>query len=1213
MSNGSLVIIHVTKESEGHFLCQASNGIGSGLSKVVSIKVNVPAYFDARNVNQTVRKSNDATLKCEAGGDPPIKIMWTRNRERINFKLEPALSMREFATSTGLASELVVHKTERSDASTFSCVATNAYGHDEKLIDLTVQEQPASPKDLKIKEVTSRSVHLVWMSADDGNSPVLRHTIQYKNMAEEWDLPIVNITSLGSETSYTIEGLLPGASYQMWVIAENALGKSKTSDMIEVTCLQEVPGGPPVGVEAKAVGSSTIKITWKPPKKELWNGELHGYYVGYKVYDSTENYVYKTVKVTADFKEEIHLTNLLKFTKYSVVVQAYNKVGGGPDSDEVIAYTLEDAPSEPPQSVQCTTSTSQSIHVTWSPPPVNSQNGIIRGYKLLYTASDDDITKDYNLQQTAVIQPATTKANLHSLEKYTNYSIQVLGFTRMGDGVASAPVYCRTNEDVPGPPADVKALVMSSDAILVAWKPPARQNGIILKYTLYMRQAEKGGTQHPPTKHILSSIPNLSFEARGLKENSRYEFWVTASTVIGEGESTRVIIESPKSRVPAKIASFSDIIATLINYAQASLSQPIKDEERFSISQDGSLVISNVLYNDTGNYSCTVTNAYGTDQVLHYLVVRAPPVSPVLSVVHTSKSSITLTWKPGDDGGSRIQGYSLSYKRDFGEWEEIEVQPREEKVTLNNLHCGSRYQVYLTAYNRMGTGQPSNIQTIVTQGSAPITASRDDVLEPNVTTLTIKLEKWPDGGCRVLYFVVQYKPKTKENWILVSNNIQPDHKDFVISDLYPNTAYSVQITVHNDAGSAVAEYDFITHSKFGESLPSDMADESRDDSSPFYADLNLVVPITASLACLSIAGMAVCFFNRRRKYRGYRSSQNNSTIDPNNEVKNKMNEIRNNTTDGPVELTYTPAIGNKLDPTSFSEDVAPYATFNLPGCRANHELQAMQLQTFNENNANQTNPNTMNVSNVSYPSQRVDDLYSKVKKQRQYATPKIVLPQQPNEEMSPDQYAKSEESYSSQPYNWNKRNYGSGTDSYRRHAMPSDYDHSSVDSQDARSKIYDYYNNPTLLIQDRHQAVPDLIYHTTDSSSTSNESSPDEQRRPRRINRGRYASPRRSYANPERLNRWMPDVDIAVAETGLNYQPNMKYVNGPTSQSPERDRSSTLYRNENKAGNVKYRNYGKAGLEELESMTQQLPCYHMKANRQPCLNENCPEDNTIQV
>jgi len=38
--NGSVLIRAVDPSHEGHYTCQASNGIGSGLSKVVFLRVN---------------------------------------------------------------------------------------------------------------------------------------------------------------------------------------------------------------------------------------------------------------------------------------------------------------------------------------------------------------------------------------------------------------------------------------------------------------------------------------------------------------------------------------------------------------------------------------------------------------------------------------------------------------------------------------------------------------------------------------------------------------------------------------------------------------------------------------------------------------------------------------------------------------------------------------------------------------------------------------------------------------------------------------------------------------------------------------------------------------------------------------------------------------------------------------------------------------------
>lgn len=48
------------------------------------------------------------------------------------------------------------------------------------------------------------------------------------------------------------------------------------------------------------------------------------------------------------------------------------------------------------------------------------------------------------IKNVTTIQPSL---ELDGLEKYTNYSIQVLAFTNAGDGVRSEQIYVRTKED----------------------------------------------------------------------------------------------------------------------------------------------------------------------------------------------------------------------------------------------------------------------------------------------------------------------------------------------------------------------------------------------------------------------------------------------------------------------------------------------------------------------------------------------------------------------------------------------------------------------------------------------------------------------------------------------------------------------------------------------------------------------------------------------
>ena len=40
LNNGSLLLQNVKEDREGFYLCQANNGIGTGIGKVVQVKVN---------------------------------------------------------------------------------------------------------------------------------------------------------------------------------------------------------------------------------------------------------------------------------------------------------------------------------------------------------------------------------------------------------------------------------------------------------------------------------------------------------------------------------------------------------------------------------------------------------------------------------------------------------------------------------------------------------------------------------------------------------------------------------------------------------------------------------------------------------------------------------------------------------------------------------------------------------------------------------------------------------------------------------------------------------------------------------------------------------------------------------------------------------------------------------------------------------------------
>ncbi|XP_050478359.1 cell adhesion molecule Dscam2 isoform X41 [Bombus huntii] len=873
VEDGTLSINNIQKTNEGYYLCEAVNGIGAGLSAVIFISVQAPPHFEIKLKNQTARRGEPAVLQCEAQGEKPIGILWNMNNKRLDPKSDSRYTIREEILANGVLSDLSIKRTERSDSALFTCVATNAFGSDDTSINMIVQEVPEVPYGLKVLDKSGRSVQLSWAAPYDGNSPIKRYVIEYKISKGSWETDIDRVLVPGSQQNVAgVFNLRPATTYHLRIVAENEIGASDPSDTVTIITAEEAPSGPPTSVRVDALDQHTLKVTWKPPPREDWNGEILGYYVGYKL-SSSSDYIYETVDFSKEDGKEHHLQimNLKTYTQYSVVVQAFNKVGSGPMSEERRQHTAEGVPEQPPHDTTCTTLTSQTIRVSWMSPPLSAANGVITGYKVIYGPSDtwyDENTKDTKIT-------SSSETILHGLKKYTNYTMQVLAFTSGGDGVKSAPIHCQTEQDAPEAPIAVKALVMSAESILVSWRPPSQPNGVITQYIVYTKadNAEEPTSQKVP--------PNqLTHEASGLDKQRRYDFWVTASTNIGEGEASKIVALAPSVRVPAKIASFDDkFTATYkedVKLPCLAVGVPapevtwkvrgavLQSSDRLRQLPEGSLFIKEVDRTDAGEYSCYVENSFGHDTVTHQLIVHAPPHSPQVTLTATTTNSLTMKLRPHPADNAPIHGYTIHYKPEFGDWETAQISSTAQKYTLENLWCGSRYQIYVTAYNGIGTGDPSDMLNTRTKGSKPIIPEAARFIEVSTNSITLHLSAWSDGGCPMLYFVVEHKKKHQQEWNQVSNNVKPGG-NFVVLDLDPASWYHLRVTAHNNAGFAVAEYEFATLTVTGGTIAParELPDvngggNDEDPMKIFMANLNLVVPVVAAIFVIIVAVIVIC-------------------------------------------------------------------------------------------------------------------------------------------------------------------------------------------------------------------------------------------------------------------------------------------------------------------------------------------------------------------
>ncbi|KAF4527935.1 hypothetical protein B566_EDAN012828 [Ephemera danica] len=765
-----------------------------------------------------------------------------------------------------------------------------------------------APVDLRVVECRSRTVKLVWSEPHDGNSPIKHYNIHYSTNPDHWSIPNPQQIAVQEQTSAEIENLRPATTYFFRVSAVNDIGSGSTSNVVSAATELEAPTGPPLELRATPAGSRALHVQWAPPQSDLWNGPILGYYLGMMPVRGPQErrYSYVTVKVSEGLRGEWILRELA-------------------------------TPNAPVQDVRCKAIDSQSLQLTWSPPPVSNQNGVIQGYRVLLELSEpgynnlsDKSDPRESVEPTIIVR---------GLQKFSNYSIRVSAFTVAGDGNWSEPITCLTAEDVPGPPAGIKAALSAPHTALVSWAAPIHPNGIILQYHVYEREVKRG-VPSEPTRHTLGS--DKTVQALPLREHSTYEFWVTAVTTVGEGTSTRVFSISPNSR--ASIVTFDSELEvpwrTSLALTCTHVGRPppeitwsvdgrsLNSGSRQTVMSNGSLVLRDLQFSDAGNYSCRVANIHGHDVVTHILRVLVPPRAPILDVITVHPNNVTLRWSTTDGAGApSILAFILNMKREYGEWQEIRLPRELRDYTVNALPCGTLFYFYVSAVNRVGTGDASQVRSVRTRGSRPIAPESNIASSSGQRSLTFHLDQWQDGDCELQSFIIE-RLFENDDWRMITDEAAPG-TSYTISGLESARVYHIRVTAQNNRGTTTTVFKVSTLTALGATIsPTDLNFEAKQ-SRPFYTDLNITIPISISVMAVMLTITTVLICLRKKLDTNTPAEQLNSTSGPQTPAKTDYYSTLTQKHSSPLARDNVPHHDMIERVPDYGEDIYPYATFQV--------------------------------------------------------------------------------------------------------------------------------------------------------------------------------------------------------------------------------------------------------------------------------------------
>ncbi|KAI3376917.1 hypothetical protein L3Q82_000166 [Scortum barcoo] len=470
LGGGSLQISNLTEEDAGIYTCMADSG-NATIEAQAQLTIQVPPQFVKRPANIYAHESMDIVFECEVSGSPAPTVKWVKNGDAVipsdYFKIVKEHNLQVL----GLV---------KSDEGFYQCLAENDAGNIQSSAQLIILDHgsggvagpagptPSGPRDVVASLVSTRFIKLTWRPPAEPHGDELTYSVFYSQEGTSRER-VVN-TSRPGEMQVTIQNLMPDTKYRFRVVAHNSNGQPGES-----SAAQRSKWPPRLRLKAVSNTPTSVSLSWDKPL--TGNGEI----LTYKLY-YTDKSVGNEQDVDID-GQSYTLAGLKKNAEYSFRVVANNKHGPGVSTDDVVVRTLSDVPSAPPQNLTLEVQNSKSIMLRWQPPPLNSQNGEITGYKIRYR-------KASRRSEAAEITGGTQLYKLiDGLERGTEYAFRVSAMTVNGTGPATDWTTAETFESdldesrVPDQPSSlhVRPLVNS---IVVSWTPPENQDIVVRGYTI---------------------------------------------------------------------------------------------------------------------------------------------------------------------------------------------------------------------------------------------------------------------------------------------------------------------------------------------------------------------------------------------------------------------------------------------------------------------------------------------------------------------------------------------------------------------------------------------------------------------------------------------------------------------------------------------------------------------------------------------------------
>ncbi|GIY92239.1 roundabout homolog 2 [Caerostris extrusa] len=401
--DGTLTISGVSKEDDGYYICSILSGIGSSMAKAyleVTAIGDLPApIIKLGPANQTLPLNTVAILPCEATGDPPPSIRWFVNSTPLQSR-NPRFVVLDSGT-------LQIDALQPEDSGVYTCTASSESGETSwsaafntprnpnvifhKMPDSSTY--PGAPSKPVAINVSETSITLQWKrNSRMGSLPIIGYTVEYysSDLQSGWVVAAHQV----EKEMYVASNLRPDTRYMFLIRAENSHGLSMPSPVSDVIRTLGFSSGVPhynldearnrlndVSIflqDIISLSSTSVKMMWKVQGS---SGYIEGFYIRFRDVSSGSQ-KYNMITVLNGGSSSYVLNDLKKYNQYEFFLVPFYKNVEGPPSNSKVTQTLEDVPSAPPDDLQVHVVGPNMVTISWSPPPPQHRNGLLKGYSI---------------------------------------------------------------------------------------------------------------------------------------------------------------------------------------------------------------------------------------------------------------------------------------------------------------------------------------------------------------------------------------------------------------------------------------------------------------------------------------------------------------------------------------------------------------------------------------------------------------------------------------------------------------------------------------------------------------------------------------------------------------------------------------------------------------------------------------------------------------